>query len=89
MPSIAWTIRRCAVELTGKKFGQALDDAQDDRQQIVPHPTMSSPPSTPMTLPVIQAMSGWERTTMARATSSVVVSRPDGLRRRASLSSFA
>jgi hypothetical protein len=37
-----------------------------------------------MTLPVIQYVSGWARTTRARATSAGVVMRPCGLRRRAS-----
>src|SRR5262245_2447911 len=67
----------------GQELGQALDDAEDHALRVR-HPTMSSPPSTPITLPVIQYVSGWERTTMARATSSVVVIRPLGLRRRAS-----
>src|SRR5262249_41095845 len=67
----------------GEELGQALDQAQNDALGVA-HPTMSSPPSTPMTLPVIQYVSGWARTTMARATSAGVVMRPWGLRRRAS-----
>src|SRR3989442_15139738 len=66
-----------------QKLGQALDEAEDHTLRVG-HPTMSSPPSTPITLPVIQYVSGWARTAMARATSSVVVIRPLGLRRRAS-----
>src|SRR5436309_12882639 len=67
----------------GQKLGQALDKAEDHALRVG-HPTMSSPPSTPITLPVIQYVSGWDRTTMARATSSGVVRRRFGLRRAAS-----
>ena len=52
-----------------QELRQALDEAEDHRVGVG-HPTMSSPPSTPITLPVIQCVSGCERTTMARATSS-------------------
>jgi len=38
-------------------------------------PTTSSPPSTPITLPVIQCVPGRHRATMASATSVVVVRR--------------
>src|SRR5438067_1431289 len=63
-------------------LGQALDEPQDQRLGVA-HPTISSPPSTPITLPVIQYVSGCDSTTIAFATSSGVVRRPPGLRRRA------
>src|SRR5262245_40413312 len=66
----------------GKELGQALDDTENNTLGVV-HPTTSSPPSTPITLPVIQYASGWVRATTARATSSVSVSRPLGFRWRA------
>src|SRR5215470_16853691 len=65
-----------------KELGQALNEPQNYRLRVA-HPTISSPPSTPITLPVIQYVSGCESTTMALATSSGVVRRPPGLRRRA------
>ena len=80
----------------GQEFRDAFDHAEQDDGEPVGHrgraerpsgtaqPTMSSPPSTPITLPVIQYVSGCDRTTMARATSSVVVSRRCGFRRAAS-----
>src|SRR5207302_1205833 len=74
-------------QVTGRRNGEELGEPLDEAENhplSVGHPTISSPPSTPITLPVIQYVSGWERTTMARATSSVVVMRPLGLRRRAS-----
>ena len=67
-----------------EEFRDALDDAQGDHGGPVGHrrgyPAISSPPSTPITLPVIQWVSGCESTTMARATSSVVVMRRLGFR---------
>src|SRR2546430_5667568 len=64
----------------GEELRQPLDDAEHDSLEVG-HPTTSSPPSTPMTFPVIQCVSGCASTTMARATSSGVVRRPLGLRR--------
>src|SRR3989304_7216729 len=49
----------------------------------VANATISSPPSTPITLPVIQYVSGRLRATRAEATSSGVVRRPEGLPSRA------
>ena len=37
----------------GEELGHALDHAEHDALRVR-HPTISSPPSTPMTLPVIQ-----------------------------------
>src|SRR5579871_1323650 len=51
-----------------------------------PQAVTSSPPSTPITLPVIQPAPGSASTATAAATSSGAVSRPPGLRRRASSS---
>src|SRR5207244_11425438 len=62
----------------GEQLRQPLDYAEHDSLEVA-HPTTSSPPSTPMTFPVIQCVSGRASTTMARATSSGVVRRPLGL----------
>src|SRR5439155_17447377 len=50
-----------------QELREALDQAEDDAL-AVRHPTTSSPPSTPMTLPVIQYASACDRSMMARAT---------------------
>ncbi len=41
----------------GEELRQPLDDAEHDPLEVG-HPTTSSPPSTPMTFPVIQCVSG-------------------------------
>ena len=41
----------------GKELGEPLDEAEN-HPLGVGHPTISSPPSTPITLPVIQYVSG-------------------------------
>src|SRR4030095_756623 len=51
----------------GEELGEPLDEAENPPLGVR-HPTMSSPPSTPIKLPVIQCVSGWERKTDRKST---------------------
>src|ERR1035438_4579969 len=91
--------RGIPAHVLGGEFGhQAAQNRRRGFQQIEAgqsivlhgtHPTMFSPPSTWIVLPVIQYVAGWQSTAMQRATSSGVVSRLLGLRSCAISISFS
>src|SRR5216110_1953651 len=77
--------RRLAGEAGRRPHAPGRDGRQPGTPQAGgPQAITSSPPSTPITFPLIQRVPGSTRAAMAPATSSGQVRRPPGLRRRAS-----